>query len=42
MVSNEIRKLASGTNSADDIARLFEGIRNNTHQMLEQAEDLKD
>lgn len=42
MVSNEIRKLASWTNSADDIARLFEGIRNNTHQVLEQAEDLKD
>jgi methyl-accepting chemotaxis protein len=42
MVSNGLLVVASGRNSADDIARLFEGIRNNTHQVLEQAEDIKD
>lgn len=42
MVSNGLLVVESGRNSADDIARLFEGIRNNTYQVLEQAEDLKD
>lgn len=42
MVSNGLLVVESGKNSADDIARLFEGIRNNTYQVLEQAEDLKD
>lgn len=42
MVSNGLLAVESGKNSTDDIARLFEGIRNNTFQVLEQAEDLKD
>ncbi|WP_438348510.1 methyl-accepting chemotaxis protein [Paenibacillus sp. FA6] len=41
MVNNGLLVVESGRNSADEIARLFGGIRHNTQQVLEQAQDLE-
>lgn len=41
MVNNGLLAVESGRNSVDDIARLFDGIRDNTQGVLEQAESLK-
>ena len=41
MVSNGLLAVESGKQSADEISRLFGGIRENTQSVLEQAESLK-